>query len=408
MKAQRFTAILFIFIIGVLCLVSAPTVPRILTYRDTDFQGVLGDRGQGSRLDSGLSKEFPGLPLWMGVYGGVNRALGISYIPDQEVGVTKLENGQLSYGINRVEDKRLNGYVENTVALKDKLKSRGIPLVYVQVPFKTGMEGGLEKGGADYSDYNCNRFISALTSNDVEVLDLRRETKGRMSPGKMFFRTDHHWRPEAALMAAGILGHRLNSEYGLRYDDCAFDPEAYDRATYRNYYLGALGKKTGATYGGTDDFTVLTPEKSPDFRVTWRRDGKNFSRRGKFADSLVDSRIVTRGDLYHRVSYDAYMNGRGAVATVVNEGFKDRGKHPGEDWQAGGPRGRILLVGDSYSWCMVPFLAMNYRQVTAVDMRDFTEISLWEYLEKNPFDCVVIAYNPASLEGRNFSFFSRK
>ena len=57
---------------------------------------------------------------------------------------------------------------------------------------------------------------------------------------------------------------------------------------------------------------------------------------------------------------------------------------------------------------MVPFLAMNYRQVTAVDMRDFTEMSLWEYLKNNTFDCVVIAYNPASLEGRNFSFFSRK
>lgn len=348
MKAQRFTAILFIFIIGVLCLVSAPAVPRILTYRDTDFQGVLGDRGQGSRLDSGLSKEFPALTFWMGVYGEVNKTLGIRYIPDQEVGVAKLDGGQLSYGIDRLGDKRLDEYVENTATLKERLEPRGIPLVYVQVPFKTGMEGGLEKGSADYSDFNCNRLISALTSNDVEVLDLRREMKGRMSPGKMFFRTDHHWRPEAALMAAGILGHRLNSEYGLRYDDWAFDQEAYDRATYRNYYLGDLGKKTGATYGGTDDFTVLTPEKSPDFRVTWRRDGKTFSRRGKFADSLVDSRIVTRGDLYHRVSYDAYMNGRGAVATVINEGFKSRGKSPG-GIRSSAASGRILLVHGAVS-----------------------------------------------------------
>ena len=108
MKAQRFTAILFIFIIGVLCLVSAPAVPRILTYRDTGFQGVLGDRGQGSRLDSGLSKEFPALTFWMGVYGEVNKTLGIRYIPDQEVGVAKLDGGQLSYGIDRLGDKRLD------------------------------------------------------------------------------------------------------------------------------------------------------------------------------------------------------------------------------------------------------------------------------------------------------------
>lgn len=405
MKAQRFTAILFIFIIGVLCLVSAPAVPRILTYRDTDFQGVLGDRGQGSRLDSGLSKEFPALTFWMGVYGEVNKTLGIRYIPDQEVGVAKLDGGQLSYGIDRLGDKRLDEYVENTAALKERLESRGIPLVYVQVPFKTGMEGGLEKGGADYSDYNCNRLISALTSNDVEVLDLRREMKGRMSPGKMFFRTDHHWRPEAALLAAGILGERLHSEFGLRYDVGAFNPEAYSRKTYKHYYLGALGKKTGASYAGTDDFILLTPKDSPEFRVNWFRDGKSFSRTGKFEESLVDRRLITKGDLYHRVSYDAYMNGRGAVATVVNEGY---GKGMIGNNGTSGLRGRILLVGDSYSWCMVPFLAMNYRQVTAVDMRDFTEMSLWEYLEKNPFDCVVIAYNPASLEGRNFSFFSRK
>lgn len=404
MKARRFTAIIFIFIIGALCLVSVPAARRVLTYRDTDFQGVFGDREQGSRFDSALAKEFPGLPLWMGVYGGVNRALGISYIPDQEVGVTKLENGQLSYGINRVEDKRLNGYVENIVALKDKLKSRGIPLVYVQVPFKTGMEGGMERGIADYSDYNCNRLIRGLTAGEVPVLDLRSEMKGRMNAEEMYFRTDHHWRPEAALLAAGILGERLHSEFGLRYDVGAFNPEAYSRKTYKHYYLGALGKKTGASYAGTDDFILLTPKDSPEFRVNWFRDGKSFSRTGKFEESLVDRRLITKGDLYHRVSYDAYMNGRGAVATVVNEGY---GKGMIGNNGTSGLRGRILLVGDSYSWCMVPFLAMNYGQVTAVDMRDFTGMSLWEYLEKNSFDCVVVAYNPASLEGRNFSFFSR-
>lgn len=394
MKAQRFTAIVFIFIIGALCLLSAPAARRVLTYRDTDFQGVLGDRGQGSRFDSGLAKEFPGLTFWMGVYGEVNRTLGIRYIPDQEIGVTKLEDGQLSYGIGRLGDQRLDGYVENTVELKKRLVSRGIPLVYVQVPFKTGMEGGLERGAADYSDCNSDRLMSGLSSGGVDVLDLRREMKGRMSADEMFFRTDHHWRAEASLMAAGILGDRLRSEYGLSYYDEAFDPGNYDTETYRNYYLGALGKKTGASYAGTDDFTLLTPKDSPDFRVTWRRDGKTFSRRGKFGEALVDRRIIYRGDLYHRVSYDAYMNGRGAVATVVNEGT--------------GSQDRILLVGDSYSWCMVPFLAMNYGQVTAVDMRDFKGRSLWEYLQDNTFDCVVIAYNPASLEGRNFSFFSGK
>lgn len=394
MKAQRFTAVFFILIISVMCLVSAPAARSVLTYRDTDFRGVLGDREQGSRFDSGLAKEFPGLAFWMGVYGGVNRALGIRYIPDQEVGVTKLDDGQLSYGIGRLGDDRLDGYVENTARLKTKLESRGVPLIYVQVPFKTGMEGGLERGATDYSDCNSDRLISGLSSEGVGILDLRREMRGRMSADEMFFRTDHHWRPEAALMAAGILGERLHSEYGLSYYDEAFDPKAYDTETYRNYYLGALGKKTGATYAGTDDFTLLTPQNSPDFRVTWRRDGKTFSRRGKFGEALVDRSIISRGDLYHRVSYDAYMNGRGAVATVVNEGT--------------GSQDRILLVGDSYSWCMVPFLAMNYGRVTAVDMRDFTGVSLWEYLERNSFDCVVIAYNPASLEGRNFSFFSGK
>lgn len=394
MKAQRFTAVFFILIISVLCLVSAPAARRVLTYRDTDFRGVLGDREQGSRFDSGLAKEFPGLAFWMGVYGGVNRTLGIRYIPDQEVGVTKLDDGQLSYGIGRLGDDRLDGYVENTARLKTKLESRGVPLIYVQVPFKTGMEGGLERGTADYSDCNSDRLISGLSSEGVGVLDLRREMRGRMSADEMFFRTDHHWRPEAALMAAGILGGRLHNDFGLCYDEAAFDPGTYDTETYRNYYLGALGKKTGATYAGTDDFTLLTPQNSPDFRVTWRRDGNTFSRRGKFGEALVDRSIIPRGDLYHRVSYDAYMNGRGAIATVVNEDS--------------GSRGSILLVGDSYSWCMVPFLAMNYGRVTAVDMRDFTDVSLWEYLEKNSFDCVVIAYNPASLEGRNFSFFSRK
>ena len=64
----------------------------------------------------------------------------------------------------------------------------------------------------------------------------------------------------------------------------------------------------------------------------------------------------------------------------------------------------VLLVRDSFSCAMQPFLCMNYRSVTAIDLRHFRKQSLYEHLKNHHYDMVVVAYNPSAFTKEQFGF----
>lgn len=73
--------------------------------------------------------------------------------------------------------------------------------------------------------------------------------------------------------------------------------------------------------------------------------------------------------------------------------------------------GKILMLGDSYSQVVVPFLSLGVSDVSTLVLRGFNG-SLRQYIEENDFDTVVILYaqfmvgahdNPASANYKMFT-----
>lgn len=382
---KKMAALFFAVLIAILGLKTAKNaVPALRAVSLYD-----GGRAFVAQIDKAIRDNFAWRMRWVDGNGGVRRLMGNRCVEDEEVDVLKLDDGTLSYSLPKQE---MKPYAEKLVRLQEVVRQTGSgPLIYVQIPFKLADGRLLERGMPEYGNRNADALLEALRRENVPTLDLRAEIrKEGWTQESLFFRTDHHWKPETALWAAGRICRYGAETCGLHEEAGAFDPSAYETITHKDFFLGALGKKTGRWYAGVDDFSLIVPRADTSFSFRAKDRKGTVEKRGDFSQVMLDKRRM-EGGLYGSNPYATYMGGDHAINTVCNEKV--------------GNDEHILLIRDSFSCAMQPYLCMNYRQVTAIDLREYDEMTLAQYLAQNRFDAVIVAYNPASFEKKAFSFF---
>jgi len=68
---------------------------------------------------------------------------------------------------------------------------------------------------------------------------------------------------------------------------------------------------------------------------------------------------------------------------------------------------KILLIKDSFTHSMIPFLVSSYSDITMIDLRYFNQ-GISEYMRNNKFDDVVVIYNISNfLEENRFIFLCK-
>lgn len=324
------------------------------------------------------------------LYGGIQRLLGRRVVNDVEGQSTvyKLSDGMLTF-INPNPADNLASHADSFLAMQQALARSDIPLLYVQAPQKIGIGDAptLPGGVTDYGNQNADRLISLLTEGGASVLDFRETLKadgGHWT--SYFFVTDHHWTPETALLCTQALVERLNADYDLKMDPALTASDAFSTQVYEGIFLGSQGKRTGSLYAGLDDISVLTPNYETDF--TYSIPSTQTIRSGPFGQSLLFPERLEEGDLFQTNPYTAYSGGDYAFARIIN--------HQNPD----GPK--ILLLRDSYSCALAPFLALQCSELTTVDPRYF-EGDLLACVDELDPDLVIALYTPGA--AANDSFF---
>lgn len=327
------------------------------------------------------------------LYGGVQRLLGRRVIRDAEGGNTvyKLSDGTLTF-VNPNAAENLDDHARAYFALEDALEQQGIPLLYVQAPQKIGTDGAptLPTGVTDYGNQNADGLLELLEQGGASVLDLREVLKadgGHWTD--YFFATDHHWTPQTALLCTRALAERLNGEYGMEPDSALTAPEAFSAVTYEGIFLGSQGKRTGSWYAGVDDLTVLTPVYETQF--TYSIPASQTERSGTFGESLLFPERLEPGDLFQTNPYTVYSGGDYALVRMVNHNNPD------------GPK--LLLLRDSYSCALAPFLALHCSELITVDPR-YYDGDLLSCIQQEQPDLVIALYTPgAAANDQFFNFF---
>ncbi|MDR1445174.1 MAG: hypothetical protein LBI94_09885, partial [Treponema sp.] len=264
----------------------------------------------------------------------------------------------------------------------DFLQGLGIDLVYVQCPHKIAPDDAIS-GIVDFSNENADDLLSALSLKQIPFLDLRKNIREEnLDHHGLFYKTDHHWKAETGLWASAILMNYLNEQHGFSFD--VRGPEHYLYTTYKDWFVGYLGKNVTLAHTPPEDFVLISPKFDTDFSVTIPE--LNLDARGNF-DVLIDYRMLDRKDYYTLNPYGAYVYGDRQVITVHNNLVHDGRK--------------ILVIKDSFAEVVTPFLSTGVEELHILDLRHFNG-SAKAYIEKHRPDIVVVLYDPAVIDDMEY------
>ena len=322
-----------------------------------------------------------------GAYQALSDRTVVEDTADPAYSVARLENGSLTFigqgeadpGEQAAELKRL----------QTALDERDAALLYLQAPSK--LEPGedvLPYGLEDPSNDCADRLMEALEEAEIDHIDLRqtlREAGGEW--GDWFYQTDHHWGQEAAFVCFQALAQKLTDYQqtvtvgretetrSIAIDPRCADPDSYDKQTLPDFFLGSQGKRVGASYAGADDFVLWTPKFPTLLHYAGATGGDRY---GDLTETVLFPQRVEERDFYGGNPYTYYAGGDYPFAQITNY------------YNPQGPR--VLLIRDSFSCAITPYLALACSQLTTLDPRSFTGDLLGTIDWVRP-DVVVVLYS---------------
>ena len=286
-----------------------------------------------SQFDAYLSDQFPFRDAWIAVKAAADRLMGRT----ESGGVFLGKDGYLIQGFGTPDAERCRRTVE---ALKGFLNRHGDMPEYVMIAptavtvlsdrlpalSYAGDEGGFLDGlKADLSD------------TPATFIDLRAPFEAAKKQTQLYYRTDHHWTSDAAMLAYRALVQAA----GL-----SGAGEGYRRALLSNAFQGTLSAASGFRMNDQEDLWAYLPgEDAPEMVITWVNENR------KSASLFQADRLDTRDQ------YAVFLGGNFAeirVETTVQNGRT------------------LLILKDSYANCLIPLLAADYQKLVVVDPRYFT------------------------------------
>ena len=306
-----------------------------------------------SEAESAVNSDLDRDHLFIQLYGGVQRLSGRRMIQDMVAGntVAKLSTGALNFvnlgTAGQVDQEAVGRRAQATAELAAKLEVRGIHYLYIAAPQKIqrGAEllpRGLEESG----NATCDAYLAELDRLGVDYLDLRPVFESNGIYSNWFFRTDHHWKPEAAFFAWQYLSGELDLRYGYETPSILTNPNNWSTRVLDDFFLGSQGKRVGSLYAG-----VCFPER------------------------------VEERDWFNGNPYTYYSGGDYAMATMVNHN---------------NPKGpKVVLLRESFSCALAPFLALSCSELTTIDLRYFSGDLMDTIRELEP-DLVLTLYTASS------------
>ncbi len=253
---------------------------------------------------------------------------------------------------------------KNLAALARYCRERGKAFLYVILPGKPERDAEfLELGLSCGRNLTADRMKENLSRMGIPCLDARTLFAGK-DFYRYFYRTDHHWTADAGLRAAAEMLAFLERETGTAYDRTLLDPARFVRRELPDGWVGEMGRKTLGALSGEERLVELTPGYPVRLRYTNAKLGAR--REGGF-EILLNG----KENGYYRYLYNnARME------------FENPDRTEGD----------LLVLKDSFSNAMLPFLALAVRHITAWDMRE--DRNLYAYLDAHPeIETVVVAYN---------------
>ena len=289
----------------------------------------------GSEFESYFADHFPSRNFWVGFNAYYNLEIG----NNGASGVYKCDNGYL---INKPvsTDNKVEKNTNAIVKFKDNVD---VPITVMFAP-STGYIAD-DVLPTVHDEYNDDTYFESASktfeNNGIAFVDLRETFKDAYSNGsQLYYKTDHHWTTEGAYTAYAQLCKSL-----------AIEPVAKESLNVEKYddFYGTTYSTSGFWLTDPDTVEVWNnPENTDNIKVTIT-EGTEVNE----YDSMYFYDHIEEDD-----KYPVFIDGNHALTEITNS-------------EAEG--GTIIVIKDSFSHCLAPFLAENYSKVILVDMRYYKQ-----------------------------------
>lgn len=273
----------------------------------------------------------------------------------------KLENNKVYFGTDgqtlfaqfaAPSDEELAARVGYVNALADNL---AVPVYFSIIPDKSYVWASrLPDGAPNVDDGSTIDRAGALCADNVGWISL----KDALSGDDAFYRTDHHWTTHGAYQGFLALEGAMSGTGAI--------PD-YEPVLRSDSFYGTTYSAAGAGWVKPDSIYTWVPEDGVE--VTRYPEGK------PIPGSLYDLSQLEVKD-----KYKMFLGGNQPLCVIENPDAQE---------------GRLLVIRDSYSDTLAPFLSLHYQQVHLFDLR-YNRTSLKEYVEQNQIDRVLVLYSAAN------------
>lgn len=299
--------------------------------------------------------------------------------------VFQLKNGSWAFTKDKISTEETKQTADNIAGLSQYCSKADSHFLYVQTPAKIcENDPEIPDGAENYENQNYDSLLAELKQRNIPSFDLRAQIHAEnLNHYSMFYLTDHHWKVESAFWACGEIANKLNTAYNCGLDVSKADKSLYQTKVYKDWFLGSAGRRVSLGCAKPEDFSILIPnfKTSLNIQVPYMEINKT----GNFADVIYNKKTLETKDYYNVSCYESQLYGNQPLTQIKNEE---------------NPRGpRILVLGDSFSLAMVPYLSLMAKETDLIDFRrdqgNFSG-SIQTYIDQMKPDIVMLAYEPGA------------
>lgn len=395
------TAFVFIIILFTLSFLNLKTAYPTLKESVTGYWTTSENKWENlatliTGLNSTMSDKVFGKYSYVEAYGYMQNLLDKKEVNNFEV--VKANDGSLHYTYFTSGPNNVDTLVERMERLKEAGSKNGSKVMYVMTPDKyiigtTKFEKGIPY---NYANETADNFLSTLESKNIDTLDFRKLMKEdeKYTPNS-FYKTDHHWKIESAFWAFTKFVGELEKKYDFTYPnkDLYLNLDNYNQITYKDSYIGSMGRKEGILYSGAEDFTFIYPKFDTNYYFYAQNGTKDVKTEGRFEEAITFTSLLSgKGDIYDAQNdkYFTYMNGNPGFVEINNFNEPDGAK--------------VLFIKDSLMVPVASFFSLGCSKVYMIDPRYYSG-NIEEVIEQYDFDYIFVSYTPQNLTEEFFPFY---
>ncbi len=304
-------------------------------------------------IEDYAADQFPFRDLWMRLKTSVSKFLGSK----ESQGVYLLKNGGLAERFMKPDAENFTDTMAAISAFSNRYPDTQMYFLLAPTAISVLSEELPDHAVTESQDEFIDQLYEALPEN-VTAIDVRPVFDTVSDKSTLYYRTDHHWTAEGALLA----WNEAKSVMGIQTD------VTFTRGTVTNRFYGSLVSKSGFSVDTPDEIQICLPDNAPaDFVYT-----VNYPDEMRRTASVYDLQALNSDD-----PYTVFFGSNHPLVEIDTTIPTDR---------------KLLVIKDSYANCFVPFMLTEFQKIDLLDPRYYYD-NIDVLMQSEGFTDILFLYN---------------